>query len=76
MEHRAFIVHVAALSVDSSDEIYPSKRAQIAYLEVDEVFIKVSNEYAEFANVFLLKLAAELLEHMEINNYAIELVDN
>lgn len=76
MKHKAFIVHVAALSVDTDDKIYPSKRAQIAHLEVDEVLIKVSNEYADFANVFLPKQAIKLSEHMEINNYAIELIDN
>ncbi len=29
-EYEAFVVHVAALSVDSGDEIHPSRRAQIA----------------------------------------------
>ncbi len=26
-EHEAFVVHVAALSIDSGDEVHPSKRA-------------------------------------------------
>ncbi len=29
LEYEAFIVHVTALSVDSSDKVHPSKRAQI-----------------------------------------------
>ncbi len=35
-EHKAFIVHVAALSIDSSDEVHPLRRAQVAHLKADE----------------------------------------
>ncbi len=43
---------------------------------MDEVFIKVFSKYANFVDVFSLQLAAELLEHIGINNHAIELVDD
>ncbi len=43
---------------------------------MDETPTKVPSKYADFADVFLLKLAAELLEHTEINDHAIELVDD
>ncbi len=76
MEHEAFIVYVAALSVDSVDEIHPLRRAQIAYMKADEASTKVLSEYANFADVFLSKLAAKLPEHTEINNHAIKLVDD
>ncbi len=33
-------------------------------------------EYANFANVFSLKLTAELLEYTRINDHAIELVND
>ncbi len=36
-EYKAFVVHVAALSIDLGDEMHPSKRVQIAYLKADEV---------------------------------------
>ncbi len=75
-EHEAFVVHVAALSVDSDDEMHPSKRAQIAHLKVDEAPTKVPSEYAYFVDVFSPKLAAELLGHTGINDHAIELVDD
>ena len=52
------------------------KKAQIAYLKVDEAFTKISNKYANFADIFLPKLAVELFKYMRINNYAIKLVDN
>ncbi len=56
--------------------MHPSRRAQIAYLKADEVPTKVPSEYVDFIDVFLPKLAAELLEHTGINDYAIELVDD
>ncbi len=75
-EHEGFVVHVAALSVDLVDEMHPSRRAQIAHLKADEAPTKVPSEYADFADVFSPKLAAELPEHTRINDYAIELVDD
>ncbi len=76
LEHEAFIVHVAVLIVDPGDEMNPSRSAQIDYLKADEAPTKVPSEYADFADVFSPKLAAELLEHTRMNNYSIELVDN
>ena len=75
-EHEAFVVHVAALSIDSGDEMHPLRRAQIAHLKANKAPSKVPSKYADFADVFSLKLAAELLEHTRINDYAIELVDD
>ncbi len=75
-EHEAFIVHVATLSVDSSNEVHPSKRAQIADLKADEASSGIPGEYGNFADIFSPKLAAELPEHTEINDHAIELVDD
>ncbi len=57
-----------------SDEVHTSKKAQIAHLKTDKVITKVSSKYIDFADVFLLKLAAKLLERNEINNHAIELI--
>ncbi len=75
-EPEAFVVHVAALSIDLGDEVHPSRRAQIAHLKADEAPTEVPSEYADFANVFSPKLAAELPEHTGINDHAIELVDD
>ncbi len=75
-EHEAFVVHIVALSVDLGDEMYLSKKAQIAHLKVVEAPNKVSSEYADFADVFSRMLAAELPEHTGINDHAIELVDD
>ncbi len=75
-EHESFIVHIAALSVDSGDEVQPSRRAQIAHLKADKVSCKVPSKYTDFADVFCPKLAAELLEYTRINNHVVKLVDN
>ncbi len=75
-EYEAFIVHIAALSINSGDEVYLSKKAQIAHLKVDVAPSKVPSRYADFADVFSPKLAAELSEYIGINNHTIELVDD
>ncbi len=75
-EHEAFVVYIAALSIDLGDEMHPTRRAQIAHLKANEVLTKVSSEYTDFADVFSSKLSAELSEHTGINDYAIELVDD
>ncbi len=56
--------------------MYPSKKAQIAHLKIDEAFIEVFSKYADFADIFLLKLVIELLKHININDPTIELIDN
>lgn len=43
---------------------------------MNKVFIEVFNKYANFINIFFLKLAIELSKYININNYAIKLVDN
>ena len=59
-DRKFFVVHVAALSVDPGDEVHVLKKAQIAHLKADEAPTKVLSKYADFVDVFLPKLAAEL----------------
>ena len=75
-KHKAFVVHIATLNVDLGDEVHSLKKAQIAHLKVDKVFTKIFCKYADFADVFSSKLAAELLEQTKINNYVIKLMDD
>ena len=75
-EYETFVIHIATFSVGSVDEMYPSKKDQIAYLKVDEISPKVLSKYSHFTDVFLPKLAIELTEYTRIDNHAIELVDN
>ena len=76
MKYEVFIIHIAALSVGSSDKIHPLKKAKIAHLKADEVSTKVSSKYTNFVDIFLPKLVVEFLKYMKINNHTIELVNN
>ncbi len=73
-EHEAFVVHVAVFGKNLGNEVHLSRRAQIAHLKVDEAATEVPNEYTDLADVFSLKLAAELPEQTGINDHAIKLV--
>ena len=76
LKYKTFVIHIAALSINPGDKLYPSRRAQIAYLKVDNVRTKVPSEYADFVDVFSPKLAPKLPEHTGIHDHTIELVDN
>ena len=56
--------------------MHPSKKVQVAYLKADEAPTKVLSKYVDFVDVFSPKLAAELSKHTEINDHAIELIDD
>ncbi len=77
-DYKVFIVHIAVLNIsfDISDEVYPSKRAQITHLKGDKTSTEIPSKYTDFANVFSPKLAAKLTKYISINNHTIELVNN
>ena len=56
LEYKIFVVYVAALNIDLGDEVYPSRKAQIAYLKTDEAPTKVLNEYANFVDIFFSEI--------------------
>ncbi len=56
--------------------MHPSRIALIAYLKADEAPTEILSKYADFVDVFLPNSAVKLPEHTEINDHAIELVDN
>ncbi len=60
-KYKAFVVHVAALNIDSGDKVHPSRTAQIAQIKADEAPSEMPSKYADFADVFSPKLAAKLL---------------
>lgn len=45
-------------------------------MQVGEVCIMDSSKYSEFAGIFCFKQVIELREHMSINDYAMDLVEN
>ena len=70
------MICITTLSVNLDNEIYLSKKTQIAYLIIDEAFSKIFSEYADFAAIFSSKLAAKLFKYTNINNYAMKLIGN
>lgn len=78
LDYEAFVVYVATLNIsfDVDDKVYSSKKAQIAHLKVDESCIKFLSKYANFTDIFLSKLARKLSKYININDYAIELVND
>ena len=56
--------------------MYTWKKAEIAYLKVDEASTKILSKYADFVDNIWLKLAVKLSKYMRINNHAIKFVDD
>lgn len=73
LENEVFVVHIVFFA--SSNNIHLSHKLQIASLKADEAPTTILLAYSNFANIFSLKLVAELLEHMWINNHIIDLID-
>ena len=73
VDDEAFLVHIASLldSISEAKNVHPSRQAQIASLEVEEVTIPA--EYSDYTDVFSPDSAAELPEHTGINNHPIDL---
>lgn len=76
LEYKAFVVQIAALSIDSVDEVHPSQRTQIAYLKADAGPIKVLSKYANILDIFSPKLVVELPKYTRINNHTIKLIND
>lgn len=71
---KTFVVYIATLEA-SGITIYPSQTAQIVVLQQDKAPTEISAKYQDYTNVFSPDLAMELLENININEYAIELRD-
>ena len=62
LKHKTFIVHILAFNVNSGDEVYPSKKAQITYLKADKAPTKGFSKCADFVDILLLKLTIKLFK--------------
>lgn len=72
-EDEIFIVYIAAFASFSSD-IHLFCQRRIISLKINETLTAISNEYVDFANIFLSNLATTLAEHIAINNHTINLI--
>ena len=71
LNYKTFIIYIVALNININIKVYISKKIQIANLNANKTFIEVFNKYANFKDVFLLKLTIELFKYNSINNYTI-----
>ena len=76
-----FVIYV--ISFNLVLRIHPDRKAQIAFLLTEKAQIafllikkvKILDKYSDFANVFSEKKALVLLEHIKLNEYAMNLED-
>lgn len=73
--NKIFVVRIVTFTSSSSD-IYPFCRTQIAFLKADKAATVVPSEYADFADIISLHQVVKLSEHIEINDHAINFIDN
>ncbi len=76
LDNKIFVIYINTLNISSDNKGHHSKKAQIAYLKMDEVFMEVRSKYADFADVFLSKLTTKLFKYLDINKDTIELMNN
>ena len=69
------IVHNHPQYPEDEKGVHPSRRPQRTSLIAEKTPMKISVEYADFADVFFPDLASKLPEHIGINDYAIELIN-
>ena len=82
-KYKTFVVYIVSLgsatspiSIPLNIDIHFFHKIQIAGLIVKEISRKISDKYMNFVDVFSLDLTFELLEHNEIYDHAIKLVDD
>ena len=79
-EHKIYILYVGSVSSNmlprlSSFDVHPFRKPQIASLIFKKALTKILVKYSEFADLFSLDLASELLEYTGISNHTIKLVN-
>ncbi len=75
------MMHVAAIKLPIVMPIHPSRASQflddpiLAALQWDKAPIEIRTKYSNYADIFSLDLAMELLENTAMNEHAIELIE-
>lgn len=75
---KTFVIYIASLKAPkvAKTMIYPFWIKQIASLQANKALTKIFSKYLNYANGFLANFAIELLEHNDINDQAIGLINN
>ena len=71
---KTFVMHVATSAKPTTMPIHPFSPAYVALLMSEET--RILNKYFDISNIFSLKSAAELPEHIGINNHPINMLNN
>ena len=74
LEHETYIVHIASLN-SIPRNVNLSQRPQISGSIAKKALTKVSNKYADFADICSSDLVSKLSEYTGINDYTIKLVN-
>lgn len=75
--NETWIIYVSFLiSSDLDLEIHFSWIAQIVFLNTNKTLTSVHFESTNFVDICFINLATKLLEHIKINNYTIDLVED
>ena len=72
VDSKTFIVHVA-IWVQKEMPVHSKRQAQVGALLFDKAPSEVPAKYYDYSNIFSADNAAEILEHIEINDHAIKL---
>lgn len=59
-KHQGLVVYIIVLGIDLTDEIYPSRKTDIAQFESDEVLVQVSSNLSDFKDVFFTKFGGRI----------------
>ena len=75
VNNKTFVIHMI-IRKQGKMPMYSEKQAQVEVLLFDKAFTKISVEYSDYSNIFLVENAAKLLENTGINEYAIKLEED
>lgn len=78
LDYKVIIVYITTLNIsfDIKNIVYSLQKAEITHLKVDKAALKIPSKYTGFADIFSPKLAIESSKYTDINNHAIELMDD
>ena len=74
-DNKTFVVHVAIREQEEMP-MHSKRQAHVGVLLFDKTPTEVSAKYSDYSNVFSVENKAELLEHTEMNDHAIELEES
>lgn len=72
LEDKVFVVYI--VSISKNFNVYPSCKAQIAFLKTNETSTSILSKYVDFVDFFSENLVVKLSDYIRINLYVIDLI--